>query len=84
MVMVQSEESAKFPGMPLSAIETGLADFVLPAPELPKALLNFIQHPLVSKVQGAPLLPPEATMTRSPRFCARRAGSISPATNRAP
>ncbi len=62
MVMVQSEESAKFPGMPASAIETGLADFILPATELPKALLNFIQHPLVSKAKGAPLLAPEATM----------------------
>ncbi len=64
MVMVQSESSAKFPGMPASAIETGLADFILPAAELPKALLSFIQHPLVSKMKGAPLLAPEATMQK--------------------
>jgi two-component system CheB/CheR fusion protein len=62
LVMVENEKSAKFHGVPFSAIETGLADFILPAPELSKALLKFIQRPLVSKVQGAPFLPPEATM----------------------
>ncbi|SJZ83937.1 two-component system, chemotaxis family, CheB/CheR fusion protein [Trichlorobacter thiogenes] len=49
MVMVQSEESAKFDGMPRSAISTGLADFVLPPDQMPKQLQAFIKHPYVTK-----------------------------------
>lgn len=30
MVMVQDEESAKYEGMPRSAMATGLVDYVLP------------------------------------------------------
>ncbi|HRI47294.1 MAG TPA: chemotaxis protein CheB, partial [Ignavibacteriaceae bacterium] len=45
MVMVQSEESAKFDGMPKAAISTGLADFVLSPEEMPKTLLTFIKQP---------------------------------------
>ncbi len=49
MVMVQEESSAKFSGMPGSAIATGLADFVLPPERMPEALLKYIQHPYVQK-----------------------------------
>ncbi len=45
MVMVQAVADAKFDGMPRSAISTGLPDFVLPADELPSALMNFIENP---------------------------------------
>jgi two-component system CheB/CheR fusion protein len=45
MVMVQDLADAKFDGMPRSAISTGLADFILPADEMPKALLQFVQNP---------------------------------------
>ncbi|GMN07909.1 hypothetical protein MTsPCn5_32980 [Croceitalea sp. MTPC5] len=45
MVMVQSPVQAKFDGMPQSAINTGLIDYVLPVEELPGELLNFIEHP---------------------------------------
>lgn len=41
IVMVQSEESAKFDGMPRSAISTGIADYVLPVEQLPGELQNF-------------------------------------------
>jgi len=53
MVMVQSEESAKFDGMPRSAISTGLADFVLPPDQMPKQLQAFIKHPYVAKAERA-------------------------------
>ncbi|NPV87183.1 MAG: PAS domain S-box protein [Anaerolineae bacterium] len=49
MVMVQSEESAKFDGMPRSAISTGLADFILPPEEMPEKLLSFARHPSAVK-----------------------------------
>ncbi len=48
MVMVQSEESAKFDGMPRAAISTGVADFILPAEEMPTQLLAYVAHPYVS------------------------------------
>ena len=51
MVMVQSEESAKFDGMPRSAISTGLADFVLPPDQMPRQLQAFIKHPYVAKTE---------------------------------
>ena len=43
-VMVQSLDSAKFDGMPGSAIATGMADYVAPAEELPVRLLEYIKH----------------------------------------
>ncbi|MDD3517533.1 MAG: chemotaxis protein CheB [Chromatiales bacterium] len=52
MIMVQSEESAKFDGMPKSAINTGLPDFVLPPEEMPHLLVSFVKHPYASKVEG--------------------------------
>lgn len=45
MVMVQDESSAKFNGMPNSAISTGLADFILPPEAMPAQLLAFAKHP---------------------------------------
>lgn len=42
IVMVQNPDSARFDGMPTSAIATGIVDFVLPPEEMPKALLSYI------------------------------------------
>ncbi|MFW6328803.1 MAG: chemotaxis protein CheB [Alkalispirochaetaceae bacterium] len=42
MVMVQSEESAKFDGMPRSAISTGIVDFVLPPQRMPEELVRYL------------------------------------------
>ncbi|QQS54737.1 MAG: hypothetical protein IPM89_02465 [Candidatus Competibacteraceae bacterium] len=49
MVMVQSEESAKFDGMPRAALSTGLADFTLPPDEMPRKLVSFVRHPYAAK-----------------------------------
>ncbi len=51
MVMVQSEDSAQFDGMPRSAIGTGLADFVLPPNQMPAQLATYLSHPLLTKVR---------------------------------
>ena len=56
MIMVQSEESAKFDGMPKSAINTGLPDFILPPEEMPRLLMSFVKHPYAAKVEGTPVL----------------------------
>ena len=45
LVMVQDISSAKYDGMPQSAINTGLADFVAPVNELPAKLLGYTNHP---------------------------------------
>ncbi len=49
MVMVQSEESASFDGMPHSAIATGIVDYVLTPEEMPEQLLCYLQHPFAKK-----------------------------------
>lgn len=54
MVMVQAEASAKFAGMPASAIATGTADFVLPVEEMPDQLVNFLKHPFAMSNGHAP------------------------------
>ena len=43
-VFVQSPASAKFDGMPRSAIEAGLADIVAPAEELAGRIIAYLQH----------------------------------------
>lgn len=44
LVIVQSEDTAKFDGMPRNAIETGVADLVLPPAKMPAALLNYVKQ----------------------------------------
>ncbi len=44
MVMSQSLNSAKYDGMPASAIGTGLVDYVLPPEKMPEQLLRYIHH----------------------------------------
>jgi two-component system, chemotaxis family, CheB/CheR fusion protein len=48
MVMVQDPISAKFDGMPSSAIKTGLVDYILPPEEMPDQLMNYTSQ----KVKG--------------------------------
>lgn len=50
MAMVQDPISAKYDGMPRSAIETGLADFVAPAEDLPSKLLGYTHHLLTTEI----------------------------------
>jgi two-component system CheB/CheR fusion protein len=47
MVMVQDEDSAKYAGMPRSAVATGLVDYVLPADKMPEALIKYTRHAIV-------------------------------------
>ncbi len=44
LALVQDPASAKFDGMPRSAIGTGLADIVAPADELPERIIAFVRH----------------------------------------
>ena len=49
IAMVQTPESAEFDQMPLSAIETGLIDFVLSPELMPETLLKYAQQPYVNQ-----------------------------------
>jgi len=65
MIMAQSEESAKFDGMPRAAISTGLTDFILSPEEMPEKLLSFTRHPYALKTDRPPvLLSDEDSMAR--------------------
>ena len=44
VVFVQAPGSAKFDGMPRSAIDAGLADVVAPAEELPGRIVEYLKH----------------------------------------
>jgi two-component system, chemotaxis family, CheB/CheR fusion protein len=49
MVMVQDPDTAKYGGMPKSAIETGLVDFILPVEKMPEHLVGYVKHPVIKK-----------------------------------
>jgi two-component system, chemotaxis family, CheB/CheR fusion protein len=53
MAMVQDPVSAKYDGMPNSAIATGLADFILPVEKMPSELIKYVQHPYIHSTSRA-------------------------------
>ena len=55
LVLVQSEESAQFDGMPRSALATGVADFVLPPSSMPDALMNYVDGSRIRQNLGSSL-----------------------------
>ncbi len=59
LVVVQSEESAKFDGMPRSARETGLVDLVLPPADMPDAILKLVRFRRFPEARGSeePVVP---------------------------
>ncbi|QDT73502.1 chemotaxis protein CheB [Lacipirellula limnantheis] len=57
LVVAQAPESAKFDGMPNSAIQSGTVHFTLPPEEIPDALMRYINHPLANG--DAPARPAE-------------------------
>lgn len=61
MAMVQQVQSAKYAGMPSSAVATGLADYVLPAAEMPKLLVVYARGPdlAAAHFEEAPAALPE-------------------------
>ncbi len=54
LVLVQEPATAKFDGMPRSAIDAGLADIVAPVDELPQKLMDFLKRvPLLERSELA-------------------------------
>ncbi len=60
MTIVQDPRSAKYDGMPRSAIDAGLADHILPVEEIPRELLSYVQQPY--------LQPPGKLQTEEKQF----------------
>jgi len=48
MAMAQDPATAKYDGMPKSAIDTGLIDFIVPVEKMPQTLINYIRHPFLN------------------------------------
>jgi two-component system CheB/CheR fusion protein len=66
MAMAQNPESTQFDGMPRSAINTGLVDFVLPPAEMPANLIAYATHAygMVSTRHTPPLPQSENTLKK--------------------
>lgn len=47
-VFVQDPNQARYDGMPRSAVDTGLADFVLQADKMPDQLVQFVRHSAIN------------------------------------
>jgi len=60
LVLAQEVKSAKYDGMPSSAIATGIIDYVLSPDKMPAQLLNYIRRPY-----SRPLLPVETPTGKS-------------------
>jgi two-component system CheB/CheR fusion protein len=54
MVMAQDPSTAKFEGMPQSAIGTGLVDYIAPAEELPARLMSYVNRSSKALVKRPP------------------------------
>jgi two-component system CheB/CheR fusion protein len=48
MAMAQDPATAKYDGMPKSAVATGLVDFIVPVERMPQTLLGYIRHPFLN------------------------------------
>jgi len=51
MAMVQDPATAKYDGMPRSAIATGCVDFIVPVEKMPQTLMDYIRHPFLNEPQ---------------------------------
>lgn len=54
MSMVQELATAKYDGMPRSAISTGLADYILPVEKMPAQLILYVEHTFLKKAIKIP------------------------------
>jgi len=60
MVMVQSPESSRYDGMPRCALNAGVADYVMPAEDMPKQLIAYADLAIAKRVNKKQLPLPTA------------------------
>jgi two-component system, chemotaxis family, CheB/CheR fusion protein len=51
MTMVQDPSTAKYEGMPMNAVATGVVDYVLPVEKMPDQLISFVHHGYPERVR---------------------------------
>jgi two-component system CheB/CheR fusion protein len=49
LTMAQAEQQAKYPGMPKSAVDTGMVDLVSPVERMPEELINYVKQPYLER-----------------------------------
>jgi two-component system CheB/CheR fusion protein len=54
LIMVQDADSAQFDGMPKTALEAGVAQWVLPPQEMPRVLTDHVRTPAATLARTAP------------------------------
>lgn len=75
LVLVQDEESAKFDGMPRSAINTGIVDFVLPPGKMPAEIERVVGSAVAMvRGDGETTLASSSTIARILMLIKRRTG----------
>ncbi|MFP4376265.1 MAG: chemotaxis protein CheB [Spirochaetales bacterium] len=75
LVLVQDEESAKFDGMPRSAIATGIVDFVLPPGKMPPEIERFVTSSVaMTRSDGEVTIASSSTIARILMLIKRRTG----------
>jgi two-component system CheB/CheR fusion protein len=52
MTIVQDPESAEYSSMPLAAIKTNMADYVLAPQDMPARLIQYLNHPAINSIDG--------------------------------
>jgi chemotaxis methyl-accepting protein methylase/signal transduction histidine kinase/chemotaxis response regulator CheB len=62
ITFAQEPSSAKFSGMPRSAVDAGVVDYCLPVPALAKELVRITQHPYVIAPESTPSIHDAATL----------------------
>ena len=66
ITFAQEESSARFSGMPKSAIQTGCVDFVLSPSMIARELIRMGRHPYLNRVVGAVTGPEESEVSSPP------------------
>src|SRR5215471_444292 len=66
IIFAQDESSARFSGMPQSAIQTGCVDFVLSPSMIARELVRMGRHPYLNRVAGAMASPQEPEVSTPP------------------
>ncbi|APG59314.1 chemotaxis protein CheB [Christiangramia salexigens] len=74
MVMVQDPSQAKFDGMPKSAINTGLVDYILPVEEMGPELKEFISTPPIFHFQDGDVQYDEQELNKILNYIDEKAG----------
>ena len=64
ITFAQDPRSARFPGMPQSAVDAGVVDFCLPMPALGVELARLARHPYLARSEPAALAPAGAAVAQ--------------------